>query len=107
MNIQVSKVFAKFINATAKELGFEAEAYVVTMTEGMYRMCVGDPFHAWWEANDITPDGMYKAIRIDYPAEYYACPKYLTTKQLVTEFRRSNVQTWGELKELVRQMVEI
>ena len=33
MKIKVSKVFADFINKTAKELGFKAEASVVTMGE--------------------------------------------------------------------------
>ena len=108
MNIQVTKVFANFINKTAKELGFKAEASFVLMTEGMYRAYVANPEDAMWDGRDYDWDKrMYKAIRVDYPDDYYACPRYLTTIELCKEFKRKGVANWNELKEMVRDMVEI
>lgn len=108
MYIQVSKVFAKFINKTAKELGFEAYAYVAELNENQYRMMVSDPEEAIWDGYDYDWDkGVFKAICIEYPAEYYACPQFLTTKMLTKEYRRQGVSNTEELKEMIRCMVEI
>jgi len=109
MKVKVSKVFAAFINKTAKELGFKAEAEVVTMSERGYRLNVG--LDAMLDAQDNGDydwgEGEYRAIRVVYPEEYYACPQYLTTASLNKEFRRRGVTTADELKQMVRSMCEI
>lgn len=109
MKVMVSKVFAAFINKTAKELGFKAEAEVVTMSEQAYIVNVG--IEAQWEAEDYGDrdwtTGEYKVIRVVYPEEYYAMPQYLTTAALTKEFRRRGVTTVDELKAMVRSMCEI
>ena len=109
MKIKVSKKFADFINKTAKELGFEAEASVVTMGERGYCLNVGS--NAMFDAEDNGDydwrTGEFKAIRVCYPDSYYACPQYLTTAELVKEFRRNHVSTIDELKSMVRSMCEI
>jgi hypothetical protein len=109
MKIKVSKVFADFINKTAKELGFKAEAKVVTMSERGYCLNVG--LDAAQDAENYGDydwrKDEYKAIRVCYPYEYYAMPRYLTTAALVREFRRSSVQTIEELKTMLRDMCEI
>ena len=109
MKVKVSKVFANFINKTAKELGFKAEASVVTMSERGYRLNVG--LDAALDAEDNGDydwaEDEYKVIRVVYPDEYYAMPTYLTTASLTKEFRRRGVSTADELKEMVRSMCEI
>lgn len=109
MKVKVSKVFAKFINDTAKELGFKAEASVVTMSERVYRLNVG--LDAMLDAQDNGDydwaEDEYKVIRVAYPDGYYAMPQYLTTASLTKEFRRRGVSTADELKEMVRSMCEI
>ena len=109
MKVKVSKVFADFINKTAKELGFKAEASVVKMSEQMYRLHVG--LKAMLDAQDTDDydwgEDEYKVIRVVYPDEYYACPQYLTTTALTKEFRRRGVTTVDELKEMVKSMCEI
>ena len=50
MKVKVSKVFADFINKTAKELGFKAEASVVKMSERAYCLNVG--LNAMLDAQD-------------------------------------------------------
>ena len=109
MKIKVSKVFADFINKTAKELGFSAEASVVTMSENAYRMNVG--FGAQLDADDYGDydwsTGKYKAIRVCYPDSYYAMPTYLTTAALQREYRSTNVSNVDGLKQMLRSMCEI
>ena len=109
MKVKVSKVFAAFINKAAKELGFNAHASVVTMSARLYRLNIG--LDAWLDAEDYGDydwgEGEYKAIRVDYPGEYYAMPKYLTTAELTKEFRRRQVSTTDDLKDMVRDMCEI
>lgn len=109
MKVKVSKVFADFINKTAKELGFKAEASVVTMSERGYRLNVG--LDAALDAEDNGDydwaEDEYKVIKVLYPEEYYAMPTYLTTASLTKEFRRRGVTTEAELKEMVKEMVEI
>ena len=106
MKIKVSKVFAKFINDTAKQLGFKCEASVVTMGERGYRLNVGDLFDAEDYGDYDWVTGEYKAIRIVYPSNYYAMARYLTTAQLSREFQRRGVTTPDALREMLRDMCE-
>lgn len=109
MNIQVSKVFAKFINKTAKEMGFKAEATVVNLTEnqmhgfmGLEALFDADAYGDYdWESNT------YKAIRINYPYEYYACPLFIGTGMLVRAWKRCGGKTEADLKDMLREMIEI
>ena len=109
MKIKVSKVFADFINKTAKELGFSAEASVVKMSERAYRLNVG--LNAMLDADDYGDydwaEDEYKVIRVVYPEEYYACPQYLTTAMLINEYRRRGVSTIDELKLMLKDMLSI
>lgn len=110
MKVKVSKVMADFINKAAEELGFKAHASVETFTERGYKMQV-DVMMDPWELErlgdyDYRRDE-YKAIRVDYPDDYYACPQYLTTKGLLKEFRRRRVENEQELKQMLRDMCEI
>lgn len=109
MKVKVSKVFAKFINKTAKELGFKAEAEVITMSERGYRLNVG--IDAAFDAEDNGDydwgTGEYRVIRVSYPYDFYAMPQYLTTASLNREFNRRGVSNADELKQMLRSMCEI
>lgn len=109
MKVKVSKVFADFINKTAKELGFKAEASVVKMSERAYRLNVG--LNAMLDAQDTDDydwgEDEYKVIKVAYPDGYYAMPQYLTTASLNKEFRRRGVTTEDDLKQMVRSMCEV
>ena len=106
MNIQVSKTFANFINKTAKALGFEAHAEVIAIKETAYEFCTGTSL--WDAGNDYDySTGTCKVIEVSYPYEFYATRKFLTTYELVREFRRRGVKTVEELQEMLRDMLEI
>ena len=104
MIIKVSKVFANFINETAKLRGLNARAEVVEFSENAYRwhVSLSDGL------TDYNPrTGKYKAIQITFPADFYACPIYLTTEQLTREFRRYNVRNINDLRALIQDLIEI
>lgn len=110
MQIKVSKVFANYINKCAKEMGFKAEASVVTMSENQYRFCVGNVFDAMdYGDYDLDDDGRYifKAIAIEYPSDYYAMTKYVSTIELLNEWRRRNGKTEQDCREMIREICEI
>lgn len=105
MNIQVSKVFARFINTTAKEMGFEAEAEVVELSPTQYQWLVGDTYEG--ETDYDWKKGKFRAIKVLYPYEFYANPLFLSTARLVCECRRRNVSSMKGLKEMLKDMIEI
>lgn len=107
MKIKVSKVFADYINKTAKELGFRVYATFGRFTEPMYRNIVGSLADALDYGDYDTQTGEYKTIRLEYPAHYYAPTKFLTTKILATEFRRLGITDEAGLKEMVRNLCEV
>lgn len=109
MKIKVSKAMANFINKSSKVWGFKGVASVVEMTERGYALNLGSC--AVWDA-EMTGDydyntGMFKAIKILYPEEYYACPKYISTQNLTDELRRRGVKDEEGLAKMIRDMIEI
>lgn len=106
MNIQVSKVFAKFINKTAKEMGFKAHAEVVALGSSAYTFATGTD--RWdGECDYDWEHDTYRVIEVSYPYDFYATRKFLTTYELNQEFKRRGVKTEDELKEMLRDMLEI
>ena len=109
MKIKVSKVFAKFINDTAKELGFKVKAKVMTMDFRQYLYFVGEEamFDAEQTGDRDWLTGDYKVIQLIYPEDYYACPHYLTTAALTKEMRRMGVTDADGLKRMIRELCEV
>ena len=106
MNIKVSKVFANFINKTAKEMGFEAHAEVIALRSSAYTFATGND--VWdGECDYCWKTDTYRVIEVSYPYEYYATRRFLTTYELVKEFRKRGVKTAEELKEMLKDMLEI
>ena len=106
MNIQVSKVFANFINKTAKEMGFEAHAEVIALRSSAYTFATGNDM---WDGDcdyDWKTD-TYRVIEVSYPHDFYATRRFLTTHELVQEFRKRKVESVAELKEMLKDMLEI
>lgn len=102
MNIQVSKRFADFINQSVSN----ASARVVKIPERAYCFLTGqDPFEG--EADYDCADGKFKAICVSYPSNYFACDRYLTTRELVGEFRRRKVKDAEGLKSMLIDMLEV
>ena len=62
---------------------------LVKMTPEVYRVSVDyDVLRNTSDYNANT--GYMQVIRIEYPAEYYALPQYVTTRDLARVYRNSN-----------------
>ena len=105
MRVQVSNVFARFINRTAKEMYFAAKAEVVSLSVNEYQLHVGDVYEGESDFNWET--GKIKAIRVVCPYGYFANPLYISTAMLLRECRRRNVGSVEKLKEMIRDIVEV
>ena len=107
LQIKVSQPFARYINETAKELGFRVEAAVEQFTRQQYLLSAGEPEDAEAYGDYVPANGLYKAIVLAYPQNFYAAPRHLTTKRLLDEFRRRRVGNEQELKRMLRDLCEI
>ncbi len=106
MKVQVSKVFASFINKTAKEMSFEAHAEVVALRSSAYTFATGTD--EWdGECDYDWETSTYRVIEVSYPYDFYATRKFLTTHELTTEFRKRGVKDVAGLKDMLRDMLEV
>ena len=105
MKIQVSKTFAKFINETASEKGVKLTASVIEVSPSAYGFYVADPYLNDYDYN--WAKDVYKALYIEYPGEYYACPRYVTTRELNAEFTLRGVTDVDGLKAMIVDMLAI
>lgn len=108
MRIQVSKTFASFINKTARELGFKCFAEVVKCPARYYEFRTGDSLLDAMDWGDYDWENIdAKVLMITYPAEYYACEKFVTTRQLNKEYKDRGVESLQDLKGMIRDLFEI
>lgn len=108
MRVQVTKTFARFINKTAKEMGFKCTAKVVKGNKENYTYFTGDEVADGIFWGDYEWDtGYFRVLQVVYPPEYYACVKYVTTKQLQQEFKRMPGNSMEDLKKMIRNMFEV
>ena len=105
MKIQVSRPFAKFINETVNEMGVKLTASVVEISPRAYGFYVGDTCLNDYDYN--WKKDVFKALIIEYPAEYHACPRYVTTRELNAEFTRLRVKDANDLKNMIVDMLAI
>ena len=103
MKVKVSKTMLKEILKYLKNKGDKYNGYGVyytEMNENAYAYCVD---YNGRYANEIDYDynkGVMKVLKITYPYDYYACDKYLTTRDLTRVFKNSDKTLLGFMKEL-------
>lgn len=118
MKIKVTKVFANYLNKLAKQGVLDIDhAEVKTFSERQYELNVGDPWDAdeygdctedWVQhGDDFNFEPVYKAIVVFYPDSYYAMPKCISTELLVTTAKWRKVTTEEELKEMLKDLINI
>lgn len=87
MKIKVSKVFAKHIEKVLPEYTVR----VIELSDDSYQALVGGSVYTaeqWGDFNYNTR--ATKVIEIQYPAEYYALPRYLGTYEINQIFKGIN-----------------
>lgn len=105
MKIKVTKTFASFMNKAAEKHNVKFFASVVNLTDREYSCHFG-----MWADGDIDYDwntGLFKAIAVSYPGEYFAGVRYVGTTELVKECRKRNIKTFEELEKMIVEMFEI
>ena len=105
MKIKTSKAFAKELQAQLKKASLRYTVEQIKMPPAHFR--------AFVDVNDFIHDNDYNYIenyftvlKVTYPADYYACPQYLTTNDLIKVFRKSDKTFNGFFSDLV-QAIEI
>lgn len=56
--------------------------YLIKCGVDFYRLNIGDPFQAVFDEDQESTTGLLKAIKCEYPEDFYALPQYLTTYNL-------------------------
>lgn len=99
MNVQVSKTMTNEINNYFKTNGIPYAAIYETMTPAAYGWNV-DIYAEQHEDDFLPASGKMRAIKILYPGELYACPRYITSRELSQVFRKSNKTLAGFMRDL-------
>ena len=82
MKVQATSTMAKEIAKALKAKGLDYKAKQVKLTEREYSWYVGDTYDAEDYGDYDYTKQEYRAIMIIYPDNYYACPRYLSTREL-------------------------
>lgn len=88
MQVAATKKMTRVLNSAYSESGY---SFTYTeMSRRYYENSVN--YRAWLENGaDYIPDrDVYRVIRLDYPPEYYALPRFITTADLSKCFRASD-----------------
>lgn len=113
MKIKVSQTMVNFIKKMAKNNELNIECVELkwfsergyTLNLGTMALLDAEEYNDW----DFDDEGnyKYKCIIVCYPYNYYAMPRYITTAELAKEAKRRNVKTEQELKDMLKEMIEI
>lgn len=105
MKLKVTNPMTNLINNYFRSIGSDYRATLEKLTPEEFTRIVDYKFFDHFEDYD-TNKQIYKAIRISYPAGYYAIDKYITTNELTKAFRESDKTAAGFLKSLYK-IIEI
>lgn len=82
MQVAATTTIARMLGKRCKELGKNYNVRYITTNAEAYKWYVGDI----WEAGDngdwLASSNKFRAIEICYDPNDYACPRYLTTKEI-------------------------
>lgn len=101
MLVKVSNKMRKFLADNIPEYNFTLEK----MSLNEYRIKVD--FEPIYHTDDLRDsDGKMQAIKVIYPADFYAMDRYLTTRDLVKLFRNTD-STAAEFIQAVKDEIAI
>jgi hypothetical protein len=107
MQVKISKVMCKSINdylkAQKQFAGYKLK--YIELKPNEYKYAVDYDIYE----NVIDYDNnknMFKTIEIEYPANYYACNKYLTTNELKQAYKNCD-KTYNSFMQAVANIIEI
>ena len=86
MRLNTTKTFANFLKKEMKKLGLNYEITLEKLNEAQYGWFVDVMSRT--NAYDYNT-GLYSVLKVVYPYEYYACPKYITKEDLYKTWNKS------------------
>lgn len=112
MKIASTNPMVKMLNKALKGSEYEGKMRFeyITVSPEVYRTQIDyDLFGAEDYGDYNWNTGKIRAIKVSYPAEYYACPHFLTTKELVQIFdaNKSKIKYAEDFPKFVLEAVEI
>lgn len=100
MKVKVTNVFRKFLQEQISGYNFR----LIELDVENYRMIIDYDLYSWEDFN--AAKRTMKAIKVIYPADCYAMPRYLSTRELNEIFSRSDRTAAGFI-EAIKQEIEI
>ena len=105
MKLKTSKIMAKMLNEKIKDFGLDYKITQKQITLEQFRLYVD--FDIWEHENDYNSSNQkFNVLEIEYPLDYYACNKYLTTNDLIKIYKDSN-KTFNGFLDSFKNYVEI
>ena len=105
MKVKATKVMAEMLNKKFKEHNDGYDVSLEKMSER--RFSVNVDLNSFDHDDDYDyKTGQFSAICVMYPLDYYACNRYLTTKDLVRAFQKSD-KTLDGFAEAVYESVRV
>ena len=96
MRIKISQTMVKFIKNTLPK-DHDVKLVKLTPKEYGWQVHYDGEYHAEQYGDYDYKTGLCKAIKILYPADYYAMPNYITTKDLKDYYKEAKEQ--GEVSQ--------
>lgn len=105
MKVKATAAMAKAIRENCNSAGlYSVECVKLSAESYRWNVSCNTCFYGY-EGNDYdTKTGKYKAIRIEYPAEYFAMPRYLSTYDLHRVYKHSDGSFEGFFKALEEEV---
>lgn len=87
MRIAATKKMVAVLNRAAVAAGKPYKFSYSTLNTGAYAWSVGDIWAAYDYGDYNSRTGKMRAVRVSYPYEYYAAPRYISTAELSSIYR--------------------
>lgn len=105
MRVQATKVMTNAINKYLQEHGEKMRAEYRTASPEHYKTYVD--YDLWNNEGDYLPEqARMRYIQIIYPEHFYAMPGYLTTRELLKIFKKSD-KTYNGFMDAVLEAISI
>ena len=96
---------AKMLNEKIKDFGLDYKITQKQITLEQFKLYVD--FDFWEHENDYNSSNQkFNVLEIEYPLDYYACNRYLTTNDLIKIYKDSN-KTFNGFLDSFKNYVEI
>ena len=104
MRVAATSLMARSIHKSMKTRGFDGSVSFVRIPRNNYTLVVGgNIYDNERDYDDRT--GTFKTIKVEYPSDYYACPRYLTSKDLRAIMAGATEKTYdGFMNEVYREI---